>query len=217
MKLGETKLPKDENKKREVPPAGLHVGILFRIVDAGWCSNEYQGEKKMRTEGRLDFELWPLDPKTNQYITMADGRPFCVAPGFQGWLTFHKMAEVLTSWRGSPTVDSEAILGQPALLNIQHKPYKNKLGEDCIAANVVGVLPLMPGMATPEMASPPMVYSAREHDPALFAKLPAWIQKHIQEKSADWGKIPDYLKVPPSDDPGPHAPVGDDPDKGIPF
>jgi hypothetical protein len=35
MKLGETPKGTTDQKKRETPPAGLHVGILFRIVDAG--------------------------------------------------------------------------------------------------------------------------------------------------------------------------------------
>ena len=189
MQIGET--PKTQTKgPREIPPSGLHLGILYRIVDAGWCVNIYQGEKKMRTEGRLDFELWPLDPKTNQYVLMADGRPFSAAPGFQGWLTFHKMGEILTSWTGKSTTDSELILGQPALLNIVHKPYKSKTGEDAIAVNVAGVLPIMPGMFVPEMSNPPLVYSVRNHDLETFMKLPKWIRAHIIEKSADWDKIP---------------------------
>ena len=192
MKLGSEPRTNDPNKKKEIPPAGMHLGILFRIVDAGWCVSEYQGEKKMRTEGRLEFELWPMDDN-NKYITMADGRPFSVAPGFQGWLTFHKMGEILTSWVGSPTADSETILGQPAMLNIVHKPYKNKLGEDCVAANVVAVMPIpdmiKKNMQMPEMANPPMVYSCRDHNEEDFQKLPEWIRKHIMEKSDTWQKL----------------------------
>jgi len=190
MQLGSTpRTGSDGPRKRETPPAGLHLGILFRIVSAGWCQNEYKGEVKVRTEARLDFELWPLDPKTNQYITMEDGRPFCVSPGFQGWLTFKKMGEYLESWKGSPVIDSELILGQAALINIQHKPYTNKMGEACIAVNVMGILPLMPGMVAPEMANPPMVYDVQHHDQELFDKLPKWIAQHIIDKSEDWKKL----------------------------
>lgn len=196
MKLGDS--PKaTEGKKWETPPAGLHLGILFRIVDAGWCESEFQGEKKMRTEGRFDFELWPMEPNTNKYITMQDGRPFCVAPGFMGWLTFHKMGEILTSWVGKPSIESELILGQPAMLNIQHKGY-TKNGETRIAANVIGVLPvpemIKKSMQLPELANPLMVYSVREHDLDLFNKLPKFIQDHIILKSADWGKVPLHLR-----------------------
>lgn len=35
MKLGNEPNKNNETKKREIPPAGMHVGILFRIVDAG--------------------------------------------------------------------------------------------------------------------------------------------------------------------------------------
>ena len=225
MQVGEP--PKTTNKgPREIPPSGLHLGILYRIVDAGWCTTEYQGEKKMRTEGRLDFELWPLDPKTNSYVLMADGRPFSVAPGFQGWLTFHKMGEILNSWTGNATADSELILGQPALLNIVHKPYKNRQGEDAIAANVMSVLPIMPGMFVPEMSNPPLVYSVRDHNLELFMKLPKWIRDHIIEKSADWQKVPmnerpieepvSERKFEPKKMQVGQAPI-DDSDMGIPF
>ena len=220
MKLGNEN-KKHEDKPREIPPAGSHLGYLYRVVDAGWCESEFKGEKKMRTEGRLEFEIWPQD-KSGQWVTMADGRPFSVAPGFQGWLTFKKMGEVLISWRGSSTADSESILGQPALVTIVHKPYMSKrTGKQEIAVDVTSITPvpeiLLHTVKMPNMANPPMVYSAREHDLALFEKLPKWIQKHIIEKSDDWAKLPLAVKPRPteSDDPGPSEPVGNDSD--IPF
>ena len=196
MILGTT--PKAENKgPREIPPAGMHMALLYRIVDAGWCVSEYQGEKKLRTEGRLDFELHPLDKKGN-YIYMADGRPFSVAPGFMGWLTFTKMSEFLESWMGTPTVTPEQILGQPAMLTIVHKPYRDKMGKDQVAANVTGINPIpnIPGLSVPEMVNPPLVYSIREgNNLEDFLKIPAWIRKHIIEKSEDFKKLPDHVKI----------------------
>jgi hypothetical protein len=209
MQLG-TDPTKQGSTKKEIPPAGMHLGILYRVVDAGWCESEYQGQKKMRTEGRLDFEIWPLNDK-NEYVTMSDGRPFSVAPGFQGWLTFKKMGDVLLAWKGQTAIDSELILGQPALLNIVHKPYTNSKGEAVVAANVMNVLPVIPGMALHEMANPPCVYSVREHDLDVFNKLPKWIQDHIILKSADWQKVPLNLRpgvAQSHNDPGPSEPCG---------
>lgn len=226
MQLGNTPKKGGDDKPREIPPAGTHLGFLFRIVDGGWCLSEYQGEKKLRTESRLDFEIWPMDDK-GQYVTMSDGKPFAVAPGFMGWLTMKKLGDVLTSWKGSPTCDTEQILGQPAFITIVHKQYTSKrTGKQEIAVDVTGVSPLpemlLKTMHMPDMVNPPLVYSVREHDLDLFLKLPKWIQKHIIDKSDDWAKLPVTVKPAPEgveagDDPGPSAPTGAPTDSDIPF
>jgi len=204
MKLGnEPKSNEQTNKKREIPPAGMHLGILFRVVDAGWCHNEFKGVKSLKTKIRLDFELWPLNDK-NEYVMMENGKPFCVSPGFQGWLTLGKYTDVMNSWRGEENPDVETFLGQPALLNIKYTEGKPKDNITPVYANVTAVNPIMRGMFIPEMANPPLVYSTKEHDPDIFAKLPQWIQDWLGRESETFKKLPMATMAPKhSDAPGP--------------
>jgi hypothetical protein len=209
---------KQGTTKKEIPPAGMHLGLLFRVIDAGWCHNEFNGVKSLKTKVRLDFELWPLG-ENNEYTLMESGKPFCVSPGFQGWLTLGKYTEIMNSWRGSENPDVETFLGQPALLNIKYTEGKPKDGVTAVYANVTAVNPIMRGMFIPEMVNPPLVYSVKAHDQELFLKLPKWIQDWIARESDSFSRLQKAeSRTSSAEDPGPDQPYGAPPsDDDIPF
>jgi hypothetical protein len=223
MTLGQSPTKKDPNKPREYPPAGCHLGILYRIVKAGWCRYSFQGAPQLRDDGtpkrrqeaRLEFELYPMGPDKS-WVMMSNGRPFSVSPGFGGWLSNKKLSEVLTAWRGKPVCEEEEILGQPAFITVIHKPYKSQ-GEDRIVIEITSIAPipdmLLSSMQIPDLKNPPMVYSVFEHEQELFNKLPTFVQKHIVDSSEQWSKM-----FPKSEDPGPLEPAGPDVnDNDLPF
>ena len=92
MQLGSSPKKGTEDKAKELPPSGTHIGFCYRVIDCGWCVYEFQrkpvywedGQRKCRTEARMDFEIWPQDIKTGEWITLSTGKPFSISPGFQG-------------------------------------------------------------------------------------------------------------------------------------
>jgi hypothetical protein len=76
------KAPKPKSTFEPVP-AGTHIARLFEIIHVGTVPDTYQGETRMSSQVRLNFEL------CNEKREF-DGveKPLAIAPGFKGFLGF---------------------------------------------------------------------------------------------------------------------------------
>ena len=135
-------LPSSESSF-ELPPAGMHPAICYRLIDLGTQDFPYQGTPNI---GRYLLVNWEL-PNAK----MADGRPFIIGKRWK--YSGHEKANMrkdLEAWRGLKFKDSDfgpqgfditKIVGVKAMLNIQ---IAEKDGTEY--ANIVGIGPMMKGL-----------------------------------------------------------------------
>ena len=94
---------------------------------------------------------------------------------------------LLTSWRGKAFTPEELkkfdlskISGKAAFVNITHS-----VKGDRTYANLTSIMPLPKAIPAPVMEGEALVYSTDSPDPAVFAKLPNWMQEKIQNRIVD--------------------------------
>lgn len=104
----------------ELCPEGSHVGICTKIIDMGTQTSIYKGKPKSQRKVYLEFEI--------SGERKADGEPFWVGERY----TFSddersRLRKDLECWRGKrfakeelATFDLRVVLGQAAMLSIQH-------------------------------------------------------------------------------------------------
>jgi hypothetical protein len=98
---------------------------------------------------------------------------------------------LLTSWRGKAFTPEELkkfdlskIAGKAAFVNITHS-----VKGDRTYANLTSIMPLPKAIPAPVMEGEALVYSTDSPDPAIFAKLPNWMQEKIQNRIVDAPKV----------------------------
>jgi hypothetical protein len=94
---------------------------------------------------------------------------------------------LLTSWRGKAFTPEELkkfdlskIAGKAAFVNITHS-----VKGDRTYANLTSIMPLPKAIPAPVLEGEALVYSTDAPDPAIFAKLPNWMQEKIQNRIVD--------------------------------
>lgn len=144
-------IPAPSEREFELPPAGTHMAVCYRVIDLGTQDSSYNGQAKRQHKILISWEL--PDEK------MADGRPFTISQRYT-WSMSEKAAlrRDLESWRGKPFSDADFgdhgfdirnILGVGCLLNIVHNPKGEKT-----YANIASIAKLMKGMAAPHLTNP---------------------------------------------------------------
>lgn len=192
----------------ELPPAGTHLAICYRLVDLGTQpGGQYGPMHKVMLGWELPDEL------------MKDGRPFTVS----GWYTWSmgekaNLRKILEGWRGQPfsepdfkgshRFDVKNVIGKPCLLTIVHEHKGEKT-----YANVTHASKLMKGQTAPPPVNKP-VYVWLSHelfDAEAFDSLPDGLKNKIMQS-------PEYKRLIGADPTnGAARPVSADMDDAIPF
>lgn len=128
-------------------PAGTHLARLYRIVDLGTQTSQFDGgEVKMQRKVMFGWEIHGEDDNGATLLT-EEGKPMAVFKNYTlSWNEAATLRKDLQAWRGTPWTDKEAarfdlknVLGQWCMLNVLHRPG-NKDGK--MFANVAGISPV---------------------------------------------------------------------------
>lgn len=212
-------LLKDDGAPFEAAPAGTHVARLYRIVDLGTQTGEFQGKTTRNRKLLLTFELLGED-------RMSDGRPFSVSRRFTASLGEKAaLRAFLESWRGRKYTPEELrqgldlgrLLGQCGLLNCVESERNGKT-----YINIASVSPLPKGMPRPDGENPPVMFDLAAPDWDLFGDLSEGLQAAIMESpeyQALTTAAPAPVPASPAAPAGAPAPAGQgaDFDDDIPF
>lgn len=190
-------LPKPNDAQFELPPAGTHIAVCYRIIDLGTQAGSYAGKPNQKHKILVSWEL--PDEK------MQDGRPFTVSQRYT-WSMSEKAAlrRDLESWRGRPFTDADFgdggfniknILGVGCLLTIVHTE-KNAEGKQY--ANIKGIAKLMKGMTTPPLSNESVyLWIAHGHWSAdTFHKLSDGLKQAIMS-SPEYRELVNGVDEPP--------------------
>jgi hypothetical protein len=161
-----------ENDNSEKPNPGLRVGRLYKIVELGTQTDEYEGQTKRNAKVMITFELAaPM---------MADGRPFSISKEYtQSLGEKATLRKHLESWKGQAMTEQEhkdfdpkKLLGKVGCLNLT-LTARGKIKIDSISG-------LMEGMAKPEPFNPQSYFSMDDFDVEAFQAMPNWIKAKIE-------------------------------------
>ena len=180
-------------------PAGSHVAVCDMVVDLGLQENDYQGERSIKHQVYIRWEL------VDEYLPTDATKRFSVGK-FYG-LSLHEKATLrrhLESWRGVPftpdqlkAFDIAKLLGAPCLIAVTHGTKAN--GD--INAKVDGVMKMPKNMPPPgDTTMTPLIYD--DEHPAAYDSLPEWLQKKVD------------AQIKPANG---AAELNDDPDDFVPF
>lgn len=192
-------VPEPNDKQFELPPAGTHLAMCYRVIDLGTQSSTYMGQAKRQHKILISWEL--PDEK------MADGRPFTIGQRYT-WSMSEKAAlrRDLESWRGVPFTekdfgqggfDIKNIIGKCCLLNIVHAEKNDKH-----YANIASISRLMKGQQGPSATVNEAAYiwiNADRWDSSIFNKLSDNMKALIMQS-------PEYAAMANGDDRGPEEP-----------
>lgn len=94
---------------------------------------------------------------------------------------------LLTAWRGKSFTPDELkkfdlgkVAGKPAFINVTHATKGDRT-----YANLTSIMPMPKGMPAPVLEGEALVYSTDAPDPAIFDKLPEWMQDKIANRIVD--------------------------------
>lgn len=208
-------LPKpSESGSFELTPAGTFLATCYRFIDRGTHASEYMGDKKIRREVMLS---WELDGEL-----MSDGRPFSASKTYT-W-SMHEKATLrkdLESWRGKAFVDEDfdgptafnvkKLIGVSCMMTITHETRDGKT-----FAKVASIGKLMRGMTPPALINKPvyLALTPDEWDAEAYGTLSDKMKMIISE-SPEYKEI--MAKGHRSDDPGNGHYTGHAPDDDMPF
>lgn len=107
------------------------------------------------------------------------------------------LRQLLQSWRGKAFTPEELkrfdlanVLGKPAFINVTHSVKGEKT-----YANLTSIMPLPKGMPAPTLEGEALIYSTDAPDPAVFDKLPEWVQDKIANRIVDVPKAAPAAKA----------------------
>ena len=143
-------IPAPNERDFEIPPAGTHKAICYRVIDLGTQDTTFQGQAKKQHKVMLSWEL--PDEK------MSDGRPFTITQRYT-WSMSEKatLRKHLEAWRGVKFTDEDfgpngfnikKIVGLGCLLTIVHNDRDGK-----IYANIASISKVMKGMEVPPLTN----------------------------------------------------------------
>ena len=206
-------IPAPNDREFELPPAGTHLAVCYRVLDLGTQDTSYNGLPKRQHKILLSWEL----PEEK----MADGRPFSISQRYT-WSMSEKAAlrHHLESWRGKPFeardfgengFDIKGIIGVGCLLNIVHVARNGKT-----YANIASIAKLMKNQTAPPLYNEKayLWINLERWDAAVFHNLKARLRDDIM-------KSPQYHELIASLDnnmpPDPPFGEADDAHREIPF
>lgn len=151
------------------PPAGMHIGRCYRLIDLGTQPKSYQG--KPTGEARKIMASWELLGDDR----MEDGKPFTISKSW--FLSMHEKATLrkdLESWRGKPftpdeehSFDVSKLLGAYCLLNV----IQEQGNDGSLYTKIKAITPLIKGMPKPAAVNPDFIFDADTPDMEAFEKF----------------------------------------------
>lgn len=159
----------------EQAPTGSHEALCIRIIDLGTQEGEYKGEKTVRRQSLLTWEL------PNE--TRDDGNPFIISKFYTASLgEKSNLYKDLTSWLGKPPVapfDPTSLLGKGCQVIVTERNEKHV---------VSAVVALSKNAKLGKPTNPLVFFSLDEFDEDVFSELPEGIQRMIM-------KSPEYAAI----------------------
>lgn len=163
-------------------PAGTHVAVCTLVADMGV---QPTGKFKPRAQIYIRWEI------PGEIMTWKDGEgvdhtgPMVIGKKYT--MSLSEKANLradLESWRGRMFTEQELkgfdiknILGKPCMLGVTHNTVGTKT-----YANISAVMGLPKGTMPPSASVMPIAYDLDNHNPAVFDKLPNWLQEAINSR-----------------------------------
>jgi len=164
------------SKTFESAPAGVYAARLFRLIDMGTQTGDYQGKPTIARKLLLSFELLGDD-------RMQDGNPFVISRRFTASLSSKAaLRAFINQWRGKALTDEEVqagydvnkLLGQYGFLNLTETERDGKT-----YTNIASISPLPKGMPKPEGVNAPQMFDLDQPDWELFDTLSESLKAQI--------------------------------------
>jgi hypothetical protein len=203
-------IPKPNDSDFELPPAGTHLALCYRVIDLGTQKTTYLGQAKEQHKVMLSWEL----PEEK----MKDGRPFTISQRYT-WSMSEKatLRKHLESWRGLAFTDNDFgpggfnvknVLTKACTLAVSHTEKNGKQ-----YANVTSVSKPMKGLTIPPLVNEAIYLwlTPDLFEDTVFQKLSQGLQGAIMQ-SPEYG----YVTGRPNDEPPP-ADANDFHSDDIPF
>ena len=169
----------------KLPPSGLVMGSLVRILDLGTQKVTWQGAVKMQRKVMFTFELH------GEGYQMDDGKPMVQSKRYT--LSLNQQSGLradLESWAGKGLTEEQLkgfnlkdLLGKWAYLNLTHTERDGKT-----YCNIMGLNPVPSSVAKagfPPIANSFVYLNLQEYDQTIFDGLSDNLKKVISE-SAEW-------------------------------
>jgi len=186
----------------KLPPSGLVLGTLVRILDLGTQKVTWQGAVKMQRKVMFTFELH------GEGYQMDDGKPMVQSKRYT--LSLNQQSGLradLESWAGKGLTEDQLkgfnlkdLLGKWAYLNLTHTDRESKT-----YCNIMGLNPIPSQVAKagfPEIVNPFVYLNLQEYDQKVFDGLSDGLKKVISE-SAEWQNCNGEIDNSIDDDPIP--------------
>lgn len=191
----------DNGGTYESPTPGMYNAVCYRVVDLGTHESEYLGQKNIKREVMISWEIDEL---------MKDGRRFAISGFYTASLNEKaKLRAMLESWRGRAFNEDELkgfdlanVLGAPCMVNIT----LNDKGK----VRVSSVSPLVKGMPKLEPTNIVENFDLNNFDQNAFNNLSDGIKKKITES-------PEYQQITQGHVVETHNSMGHDLNDEIPF
>ena len=174
------------SREFKIVPAGTHLARLYRIVDLGTQTSDFQGEIKVQRKVMFAWEIHGEEDDGSPLMT-EDGKPMAIFKNYTlSWNEAATLRKDLQAWRGTPWTDQEAarfdlknVLGQWCMLNVIHKPGK----EGKTFANVAGISPVpsfMKKQGLPEGHNPLQLFRLGDPDWDLYETFSKGLKAKIE-------------------------------------
>ena len=174
-----------QNSNFKLPPSGLVLGSLVRILDLGTQKVTWQGAVKMQRKVMFTFELH------GDGYAMDDGKPMIQSKRYTLSLNAQSgLRADLESWAGKGLSEDQLkgfnlkdLLGKWAYLNLTHTDRDGKT-----YCNIMGLNPVPSSVAKagfPPIANSFVYLNLQEYDQTVFDGLSDGLKKVITE-SAEW-------------------------------
>lgn len=163
-------------------PAGTHVAVCTMVADMGV---QPTGKFKPKPQVYIRWELpnevtsWKDGDGVEHTGPMVIGKKYTVSLSEKA-----NLRGDLESWRGKLFTEQELegfdirnILGKACMLGVTHNVVGTKT-----YANISAVMGLPKGTTPPKPSVEPIAYDVDAHNPAIFQKLPPWLQEAISNR-----------------------------------
>lgn len=175
--------PQKPDTQIQLPPAGTHRAVLYKLVNLGTLKTEWQGQEKWSHKIRL---FWELSDETLEYEKDGEkhtgpfsvGRKFTFSMGDNSHLlpiVQGLIGQSLTEdekWN----FDIESLLGTPGLLTVIHDEYDGRK-----FAKVTSATTLPKGMEKPAQQNETVVLDVRKLTKEEIEALPEYIRNDMQQ------------------------------------
>lgn len=159
----------------ESAAAGVYPARLYRLIDLGTQTGDYQGKPTKARKLLLSFELLGED-------RMTDGKPFTISRRFTASLSDKAaLRRFINQWRGKALNDDEVkafdtskLLGVYGFVNLTESTRDGKT-----YTNIASISPLPKGMPKPEGVNALQLFDLSAPDWSVFEALGERLQEQI--------------------------------------